>query len=510
MTIILLWASPAVATALAILVRPYRRSVGEASVGLAALSLLASLWLAAQALSGTVTPATATDVSRVDSLSALLAVCITFVSLVASALGPGLGADRDGNPILFRRLRLARSAAAPELEAADDEDDPAQSRRFRIFQNAFALTMIVAVTANNVALMWVAIEATTIVSAIAIPFERSKASVEASWKYLLICSVGIALAFAGTVLAYSDFVSTAGHLPDALNWNILRNAAPSLHPELMKLAFAFIVIGYGTKAGLAPMHTWLPDAHSEAPATVSAMMSGVLLAVGMYAIARWKAVVDAAVAPAFTNALLITIGLLSVAIGAFSLVIQRHYKRMLAYSSVEHMGLVSIGLALGPLGTFAALLHLVNHAVAKSMSFLLAGRILRRYDTTELARVSGLLAAMPWTGPLFAAGILTLVGLPPFGIFISEFLLLKAAVMTDHVWIAAAVLVLLLTAFISLVHHLNGMLYGPVPAGVRIGESRGWAVMALGGCAIVLLVLGLLLPPPVAALLDRSIVELVR
>jgi hydrogenase-4 component F len=482
--ILLLLAPPLAATLLAIVVRPYRRSVGQASVGLAVVSLGASASLCLDVLGSGTARGAATDVWRVDSLSAVLAMCITFVSLLASALGPGLNEE--------------------------DRDDSRSSRRFRIFQSAFALTMLIAVTASNVALMWVAIEATTIVSAIAIPLYRTKASVEASWKYLLICSVGIALAFTGTVLAYFDFVSTAGHLPGALNWSILRDAAPSLHSELMQLAFAFILIGYGTKAGLAPMHTWLPDAHSEAPSAISAMMSGVLLAVGMYAIARWKAVVDVVVPPGFTDGLLMTVGLLSVAVGAFSLVIQRHYKRMLAYSSIEHMGLVSIGLALGPLGTFAAVLHLVNHAVAKAMTFLLAGRILRRYDTREVARVSGLLEAMPWTGPLFAAGILTLVGLPPFGLFISEFLLVKAAVVTGHFLVAGTVLVLLLTSFISLLDHLNRMLYGTVPDGVTVGESGSWALLALGGCAIVLMVLGLVLPWPVATLLNQSIAGLIR
>jgi hydrogenase-4 component F len=482
--ILLLLVPPLAATFLAIVVRPYRRIVGQLSVGLAVVSLGASALLCAQVLGDGSAAGAATDLWRVDSLSSVLAVCITFVSLLASALGPGLNEE--------------------------DRDDSRSSRRFRIFQSAFALTMLVAVTANNVALMWVAIEATTIASAIAIPLYRTKASVEASWKYLLICSVGIALAFTGTVLAYFDFVSTAGYLPGALNWSILRDAAPSLHTELMQLAFAFILIGYGTKAGLAPMHTWLPDAHSEAPSSISAMMSGVLLAVGLYAIARWKAVVDVLVPAGFTDGLLMTVGLLSVAVGAFSLVIQRHYKRMLAYSSVEHMGLVSIGLALGPLGTFAALLHLVNHAVAKAMTFLLAGRILRRYDTTEVARVSGLLEAMPWTGPLFAAGILTLVGLPPFGLFISEFLLVKAAVVTGHFLVAGTVLVLLLTSFISLLDHLNRMLYGTVPDGVTVGESGSWALLALGGCAMVLIVLGLALPWPVATLLNQSITGLVR
>jgi hydrogenase-4 component F len=183
---------------------------------------------------------------------------------------------------------------------------------------------------------------------------------------------------------------------------------------------------------------------------------------------------------------------------------------MLAYSSVEHIGLVGVGFALGPAGTFAALLHLVNHAVAKSMAFLLAGRVLGRYGTTEIDGVSGLLKTMPWTGPLFAAVVLALVGLPPFGIFLSEFLLVRAAVMSGHLWLAAALLVLLLTAFISLMNHLNRMLYGSAREGVKVGEARGWGVVALGACALVLAALGLALPQQVAALLHQSVANLIR
>jgi hydrogenase-4 component F len=477
MPLFLLLAPSLVASVLAVAVGNLRL-VGRISVLLHAVSFGAGTWLCAGVLWTDATVVVGNDFWRLDALSALLALCITGVTLLTSAFGPGLDDDHHGVQ---------------------------QTRRFRIFVNAFALMMLVAVTTNNVGFMWVAIEATTVTSAIVIPLNRTKASVEASWKYLLICSVGIALAFAGTVLAYFDFVSTAGHVPDALNWTVLRASAPSLHPELMQLAFAFILVGYGTKAGLAPMHTWLPDAHSEAPAPMSAMMSGVLLAVAMYAVARWKAVVDATLMSAFTSNLLITAGLLSLAIGALSLVIQRHYKRMLAYSSVEHIGLVSIGLGLGPLGAFAAILHLVNHAVAKSMAFLLAGRILHRYESSEIARVSGLLHVMPWTGSLFAIGVLALVGLPPFGLFVSEFLLVRAAIATGHFWLAAAVLVLVLIAFVSLFNHLNRMLYGPAPDGVAVGEAASWSTLALAGCAALSVVLGLVLPWQLTALITRTV-----
>ena len=472
---------PLLASSLAILVRPYRQWVGWMSIAGALVSLAASVSLCVEVVSGGPArdPASTTGLWRVDALSALLALCITFVTLLASAFGPGL--------------------------REHDAENASQIRRFRIFMNAFAFTMLAAVTVQNVALMWVAIEATTITSAIVIPLHRTKASVEASWKYLLTCSVGIALAFTGTVLAYFDFVSTAGDVPGALNWTVLRHAAPSLHPELLQLAFAFILIGYGTKAGLAPMHTWLPDAHAEAPAPISAMMSGVLLAVAMYAIARWKAVIDTAVNPWFTSRLLIGFGLASVLIGTFSVVIQRHYKRMLAYSSVEHMGLISIGLALGPLGTFAALLHVINHALAKSMSFLAAGRILHRYDTTEIARVRGLLRVMPWTGALFAIGVLALVGLPPFGLFVSEFLLVRAAIVMGRFWVAGAILALLLIVFTSLVSHLNRMLYGDTPDGIQVGERGDWRVAALVLSVGLLVALGVILPRPISALIHESV-----
>jgi hydrogenase-4 component F len=482
LSLLALLGPPLLACAAAVLVRPYRRAVAWFGVGAAVVSLTAAIVLCGLVLTDGPVAVAAGPLSalRVDAVSALVACCIALVTLLTTGLAPGL----------------------------DSSDDPSgEVRRLRVYMSGFATTMLLAVTVQNVALMWVGIEATTIASALAIPLHRTKASVEASWKYLLVCSVGIALAFTGTILAYFDFVSVAAEARGSLNWPALRAAAPSLHPALLQLAFAFILVGYGTKAGLAPMHTWLPDAHSEAPAPISAMMSGVLLAVAMYAIARWKAIVDI-VSPAFADGLLIAFGLLSVAIGALTLVLQRHYKRMLAYSSVEHMGLVAIGFGLGPLGVFAAWLHVVNHAVAKSTTFLLAGRILHRYGTTEIGGVTGLLRAMPWTGALFAAGILALVGLPPFGIFVSEYLLVRATIAGGKIWLGAAVLALLLTAFVSLLSHLNAMLYGEVPPAVASGERREWPTAALLVAAGITVVLGIFLPVPLSRLLDQTVTAL--
>jgi hydrogenase-4 component F len=483
---------------LAAVVRPYRAFVGWLNAVLSLVALGAALAMAAQTLGGAAPVFGTGDLLRADSLSALLMLCVAFVGSLALWFSPGLGDDEH-------------------LSAG-------QLRRYHLCLNLFVFAMLVAVSANNVGIMWIAVEATTIFSALLIPLTLTKASVEASWKYILICSAGIALAFAGTVLAYFDFVRLSGHAENALNWPVLLAAAPLLNPYVLRLAFVFILIGYGTKAGIAPMHTWLPDAHSEAPSSLSAAMSGVLLAVALYTIMRWKAVVDAALGSTFTDQLLVGLGILSLAIAAFNLVLPRSYKRMLAYSSIEHTGLMCIGLGLGPLGVFAALLHLISHTAAKSMLFILSGALLHRYHSTELDRVSGLLKVMPRTGLLFAGGMLAIVGLPPFGLFMSEFALLRAGFAAGQGWLMGVVLVLLAVAFIALIRHLNHILYGLPPAAVQMGDAGGqdasrvqhrrarvWRTLAGGRewlllvNVAVLVVLGLALPAPLGTLLDQVV-----
>jgi hydrogenase-4 component F len=481
MIFVLLLLPPVLAATVAALVRPYRPLVGWIGAVLSLVPVAAAVTLAGFVLDrGNLTVGSA-EFLRADGLSALLVLCISFVAALAAWLGPGL--------------------------TAGDGYGAAERRSYRVYSSLFSFTMLLAVTAHNVGVMWVAVEATTITSALLIPLHTTKASVEASWKYILIGSVGIALAFVGTVIAYFDFVNLAGEQPSALNWTTLLASAPSLHPEVLKLAFVFLVIGYGTKAGLAPMHTWLPDAHSESPSALSAMMSGVLLAVAIYAIVRWKIVVDASIGPAFTNRILIALSVLSLAIAAFSLLGQRNYKRMLAYSSIEHTGLTCLGLALGPLGVFAAMLHMVNHAVTKSMMFLLAGRIQQRYQSTQISQVSGLIRVMPVTAGFFAAALFAIAGLPPFGVFISKFALIRAGFAAERTGLMAAVLVLLVVAFIALVRNLNQMLYGAPNKSIPSGESDRWALAVLGACLCLSVVLGLVLPPPLSRLLD-SVVEI--
>ncbi len=382
---------------------------------------------------------------------------------------------------------------------------PAPGRFYPLF-HLFVFTMLLAVSTDDVGLMWVAIEGTTLASVFLVNFERTRASLEASYKYLLICSVGIAIAFLGTVLVYFAGVQQFGDEAHALRWTTLVRLAPGLSPRVVELAFVFLVVGYGTKAGLAPMHTWLPDAHSEAPAPVSALMSGVLLSVGVYALLRFKPAVDVAAGPGFARGIMLALGVLSVAVAAAFLWISPNYKRVLAYSSVEHIGLVCLGLGFGgALGTSGALLHVANHALAKSIGFLLSGRIRAAYGSAEIAAVGGLMQGMPRTGAAFLAAMLALLGLPPFGLFVSEVMIFGAGFARGFAAVACVALLLLVIAFAGLLRSAHAILYGSA-AHHPATEPAGWRPALPVAAALALLLLtGLAWPPGLSAALDRIV-----
>jgi len=480
--VVALLAPPLVGAALALLVRRAPQAAAWFNAVTMPVSAAAAAAIALRLAAGGA-PVIVGNAWRLDALSALLALLVSVVATLAVWLGPGL--DRRG------------------------ETPGAEIRLHRIYANLFACTMLVAVSTSNLGVMWVAIEATTVTSALLIPVRRTKAALDASWKYLFIGSVGIALAFAGTVLAFVDYATTGGDLELALNWTTLRTAAPSLHPEVAQLAFVFLLVGFGTKAGLAPTHTWLPDAHSEAPAPLSAMMSGVLLAVALYAVARWKAIIDVAIGSAFTDTLLLVVGVATIVVGSASLLSQTQYKRVLAYSSIEHMGLACFGLALGRPGVFAALLHLTGHALAKSTAFLLSGRIYDRYRSGEIGTASGLLGTVPATAVLFAATVFALAGLPPFSLFLSEILIVQAAWRAGHAALTALVLVLILLAFASLVTHLQRVLFGEAGRDVSRGEPASVPLALLALPVALLAWIGVTLPEPLRMLLTHA-AEVVR
>ena len=477
MLVLALLAPPVIGAVAALVWRGSPSGASKINAATMPVSLAAAMVIAVRLASGA-PPVEAGSMWRLDALSAVFALLVAVVATLAAWLGPGIGHG--------------------------SADRPDETRTFRLYVNLFAATMLAAVSTSNLGLMWVAIEASTVAAALLIPLSRTQASVDASWKFLIIGSVGIALAFAGTVLAFVDYSATGRDTEHALEWTTLLAAAPALHAEVMGLAFAFLLVGFGTKAGLVPMHTWLPDAHSEAPAPLSAMMSGVLLAVALYALARWKVIVDAATGSGFTDTLLLVVALATILVGTLSLVTQREYKRLLAYSSIEHTGLACFGLALGPAGAVAALLHLSGHALAKSTAFLAAGRVLARYRRRDIADTTGLFEALPGTGVVFAASVVALVGLPPFGLFVSEVLLLRAGWSAGHPALTAVVLVLLLIALGAMTRHAQRMTLGPRPDGVTAGEPdrAGAAVLVLPLLALVWI--GTWLPFGAHSLLSRA------
>jgi hydrogenase-4 component F len=472
--IMLLFVTPLFAAALLARARGRAATVVHALAAL--VTIAAGITVAARAVGG-LTASALDGVLRVDALSGWMIALIVVVAGLAAVEAP----------------RYAREGS---------------SRVFFPLFHLMVFTMLLAVSTDDVGVMWVAVEGTTLASVFLVNFERTRASLEAAYKYLLICSVGIAIAFVGTVLVYyAEAVRQQGimeHAPRALRWTALLVLAPALSPRVLQLAFVFLVVGYGTKAGLAPMHTWLPDAHSEAPAPVSALMSGVLLSVGAYAILRFKPIVDAATGPGFAQRILVALGLLSLAVAATFLWNPGNYKRMLAYSSVEHIGLVGLGLGFGgALGVSGALLHMANHGLAKSTLFLLAGRIRAAYGTVELAGVRGLLRALPMTGRGFLLGVLALMGLPPFGLFTSEVMIFAAGFSEGHAWAAVAGLVLLVVAFGGLLRAAHAMLFGPVP---EMGHATGiWTTsLPMAAALAVLIMTGLAWPPGLAAALDLA------
>ncbi|MFH1569343.1 MAG: proton-conducting transporter membrane subunit [Gemmatimonadota bacterium] len=380
--------------------------------------------------------------------------------------------------------------------------------RARMFAGLWcaALTaMILVFLSNSLGIMWVGIEATTLLTAFLICVHVSRPALEAMWKYILICAVGVAFAFMGTLL-----IAAAGHglapgTARLLLWTELHRYAGSLDPMFAKAAFIFLLVGYGTKAGLAPMHNWLPDAHSQAPAPVSAMFSGSMLSTALYCIMRYVPIVEAATGRVgWSLELLVVIGLLSIVIAAAFILSQHDLKRLLAYSSVEHLGIIALGFGLGGLGAPAALFHTLNHGLCKTLAFCAAGRLGQAAGTHDLGRLSGVMRQAPlWGAGLFAA-LLALIGLAPFALFMSELQILKAAL--DGRWTGAAVLFLVASAvvFAGILRHLIPLAWGAAPAPCRALRT-GWLEAGLVAVPLsLLLVLGLWMPAPLGHMLAAA------
>ena len=369
----------------------------------------------------------------------------------------------------------------------------------------FIFTMLLVVTANNIIMMWVAVEATTLGSAFLVGIHGHRSSLEAAWKYVMICTVGVAFGLYGTILVYSDAVNFLNQPGAAILWTEIVKNAGALDPTLLKMAFVFVLIGFGTKAGLFPMHAWLPDAHSEAPSPVSALLSGVLLNCALFVVIRFSIILDYGVGPELPRSIFLVFGVLSVIASSLFMFPQRDIKRLLAYSSVENIGLIVLGFGIGgPLGIFAALLHTVNHGIVKALMFCTTGNILMKYHTRDLDQIKGMLKAIPLTSILLMLGTLALVGTPPLSIFVSKFTIVSAGFAGGYLWLMVLVLLALAIIFAVFVKVLSSSVFGEIPEEMTRGETGKWSFLPLVSLAALVLVLGVYLPPHLETLLDGA------
>lgn len=365
--------------------------------------------------------------------------------------------------------------------------------------------MILALVSNNLGIMWVGIEATTLLTAFLICIHAAPAALEAMWKYLLMCSVGVAVAFTGTLLIAASTGPADMNGTDALLWTHLRDAVSRLDPVLLKAGFLFLVIGYGTKAGLAPMHNWLPDAHSQAPAPVSAIFSGFMLNAALYCILRCLPLVEAATGnTGWGRGILVVFGILSILVAAVFIVAQHDVKRLLAYHSVEHLGIIALGVGIGGFGALAALFHILNHSLCKALSFFCAGSLGQTYGTHDMRKMTSVLRVSPVWGSGLVCSLLALIGVAPFAIFLSEFMILKAAVDAGSYLTAALFLTGLGVVFVGALRHAISMAWEPLAAPVSARKTYWLEGALVFGPLAVLLLLGVWIPHSFLSVLTQA------
>jgi hydrogenase-4 component F len=374
----------------------------------------------------------------VDPLNVFLVTLTAFVAFTTTLFSrPYMRVERDHGKMTPPRMRLYHS-----------------------MYQLFSFTMLLALTTNNMGLLWVALEAATLATVLLVAVYRTPASLEAAWKYFILCGVGIAQALFGTILLYLAAERVIGAEGGGLLWTNLDAVKAQLEPTVVALAFVFLLVGYGTKVGLAPLHNWLPDAHAEGPTPISAVLSGLLLNVALYAVLRCKVLADGALASRFAGDLMMGFGLLSLVLAAFFLSRQRDVKRMFAYSSIEHMGLMTFAFGMGgPIASFAGLLHMTVHSLVKSAIFFAVGHAAQKAGTQLMDNIRGLVRVSPTVGWGLMIGTLAILGMPPFGVFASEFLILTTA-MRDYPWTTPLLLLALGVAFAAVLARVQPMVFG--------------------------------------------------
>jgi hydrogenase-4 component F len=419
-----------------------------------------------------------------DALSALVVGLTAFVALVCAIYAVGY----------FRRDLQEHRVTEKQL------------RLYYVLTPVFVCAMLLAPLADNLGVMWVAIESTTLASVLLVTFYNQKTSFEAGWKYVIIGSVGISLALFGTVVTYSSAVGVLGsHTGQGMNWSVLVEIADKFNPTAMRLAFVLILLGYGTKAGLAPMHTWKPDAYAEAPVPAAALLGAAFVNCAIYSIMRFDVLAEKCLGHEFPSQLLIGFGLFSILLAAPFVLVQRNFRRLLAYSSIDHAGIMVAALGFGgKLGALGAVLHMLFHGVTKPLLFFAAGNVQQEFGSPYFRKVRGVIHRLPWTGALFLVAAFAVTGVPPFSIFQSEFTALSAALAADHGWAAALFTAGVVTIFVGFLLHMAKMNLGAPPEpSVRAAECP-WKLGAMLVVAVAVAVLGVWLPRPLFSLVRSS------
>jgi hydrogenase-4 component F len=411
----------------------------------------------------------ARDVNVVFSLGTFIAACVLTVKIIEG--GPMLVWDREFyiDPLnvflvtLTAFVGLTTSIFSRPYMRVERDHGKMTLPRMRLYHSMyqlFSFTMLLALTTNNMGIIWVAMEAATLTTVLLVSVYRTAASLEAAWKYFILCGVGIAQALFGTVLLYMAAEKVLGSEGGALLWTNLDAVKGQLDPNIITLAFAFLFIGYGTKVGLVPVHNWLPDAHAEGPTPVSAVLSGLLLNVALYAVLRCKVLTDGALQTHLAGQLMMGFGLLSVVAAVFFLIRQKDAKRMFAYSSIEHMGMITFAFGMGgPIANFAGLLHMTVHSLIKSAIFFAVGHATQKAGTQIMEHIRGLIRVNPTVGWGLMLGTLAILGMPPFGVFASEFLIVTTA-MREQPWATPFLLIALGVAFAAVFSRVQPMVFG--------------------------------------------------
>jgi hydrogenase-4 component F len=415
----------------------------------------------------------------VDALGAVVLLVVSIVGFCATMYSiPYFGREATNNIIGLRRVQ-----------------------QYYVLANIFMAAVFMAASVSNPVAAWIFLEVTTLSTVFLISYYNRASTIEAAWKYLIINAVGLQLAFLGTLLYMS---ASGGSTGGFMTWQTLQTSIAYIDPDLIKIAFVFVLIGYGTKIGLAPMHTWKPDAYSKSPAPLGALFSGALMPVAFLILLRFKGVTDAAVGAAYSRHLLIVFGLLSILVAAFSIMSVKNYKRMLAYSSVEHAGIIALGFAFGGLGSYAALLHMVYHSFIKSSLFFTTGNLMIKYHSARIQKISGIMTVLPVTSVLLLVGMFAATGLPPFGIFLTELSVLSAG-LSGHVAVVGVVVAAVAIVFIGFFRHVSGMAFSNKPEGITPGGDTAWLLAAPIVLLVLILVIGFYVPPFMQTLLHQAV-----